>query len=155
MDPERMRAMRARMARSGGGRPLGGGGRGRPGAGRSRPAGDGAKTVIAPANTTQYGISPGLKIRFPQAEKIRSRTGLLWVLDSEGQPEPRRVRFGITDGRETAVLNGDLEEGEQVVSGELATEVRASSTSSPFGSLFGRRRAPQRSQQRSQRSGGR
>ncbi len=155
MDPERMRAMRARMARSGGGGPLGGGGRGRPGAGRSRPAGSGAETVIAPSNTTQYGISPGLKIRFPQAEKIRSRTGLLWVLDSEGHPEPRRVRFGITDGRETAVLNGDLEEGEQVVSGELATEVRASSTSSPFGSLFGRRRAPQRSQQRSQRSGGR
>ena len=153
MDPERMRAMRARMAQSGGGGPSGGGWGGRPGTGRSRPAGAGARTVIAPSNTTQYGISPGLKIRFPQAEKTRSRRGLLWVLDSEGHPEPRRVRFGITDGRETAVLNGNLEEGEQVVSGELATDIRASSTSSPFSGLFGRRRAPQRSQQRSQRSG--
>ena len=155
MDPERMRAIRARMAQSGGGGPFGGGRGGRPGMGRGRPAGDGAKSVIAPANTTQYGINPGLKIRFPQAEKTRSRRGLLWVLNSEGQPEPRRVRFGITDGRATAVLNGNLEEGEQVISGELATEARASSTSSPFGGLFGRRRAPQRSQQRSQRRGGR
>ena len=152
MDPERMRAMRARMAQGGRGGPFGGGG---PGMRRSRPAGTGAKTVIAPSNTTQYGISPGLKIRFPQAEKARSRRGLLWVLDSEGHPEPRRVRFGITDGRETAILNGNLEEGEQVVSGELATEARASSTSSPFGGLFGRRRPPQRSQQRGQRSGSR
>lgn len=152
MDPERMRAIRARMAQGGRGGPFGGG---RPGMRRGGPAGDGARTVIAPSNTTQYGISPGLKIRFPQAEKARSRRGLLWVLDSEGHPEPRRVRFGITDGRETAILGGNLEEGEQVVSGELATEVRASSTSSPFGGLFGRRRPPQRSQQRGQRGGSR
>lgn len=152
MDPERMRAIRARMAQRGGGGPFGGGG---PGMRRGGPAGDGAKTVIAPAIQTQYGINPGLKIRFPQAEKARSRRGILWVLGSEGQPEPRRVRFGITDGRDTAILGGNLEAGEQVISGELATEARASGTSSPFGGLFGRRRAPQRSQQRSQRSGSR
>ena len=152
MDPERMRAIRARMAQGGGGGPFGGGGFGMR---RSGPAGDGAKTVIAPAIQTQYGINPGLKIRFPQAEKARSRRGILWVLGSEGQPEPRRVRFGITDGRDTAILGGNLEAGEQVISGELATEVRASGTSSPFGGLFGRRRTPQRSQQRSQRSGSR
>ncbi len=158
MDPERMQAMRARMAQSGGSRPFGGGrgGRGgRQGMGRSRPASDGAKTVIAPATQTQYGINPGLKIRFPQAEKSKSRRGLLWVLNSAGQPEPRRVRFGITDGRETAVLNGNLQEGEQVISGEISIEARASSTSSPFGGLFGGRRPPQRSQQQSRRGGGR
>ena len=152
MDPERMRAIRARMAQGGGGGPFG---RGGPGMRRGGPAGDGARTVIAPAIQTRYGINPGLKIRFPQAEKARSRRGVLWVLDSEGQPEPRRVRFGITDGRDTAILGGDLEAGEQVISGELATEVRASGTSSPFGGLFGsRRRAPQRSQQ-SRRGGSR
>lgn len=153
MDPERMRAIRARMAQGGGGGPFGGGGPGM--RRRGGPAGDGAKTVIAPAIQTRYGINPGLKIRFPRAEQARSRRGMLWVLDSEGQPQPRRVRFGITDGRDTAVLGGNLEAGETVISGELATEVRASGTSSPFGGLFGRRRAPQRSQQRGQRSGSR
>ena len=158
MDPERMRAMRARMAQFGGGRSFGGGPSrrgGRPGMGRGTHAGDGAKTVIAPAAQTAYGINPGLKIRFPQAEKSRSRRGLLWVLNSEGQPEPRRVRFGITDGRETAVLNGDLQEGEQVVSGEMSTEVRGGRTSSPFGGLFGGRRPPQRSRQGGSRGRGR
>ncbi len=149
MDPERMRAIRARMAQGGG--PFGGGG---PGMRRGGPAGDGARTVIAPAIQTQYGINPGLKIRFPQAEKARSRRGMLWVLDSEGQPEPRRVRFGITDGRDTAVLGGNLEAGEEVITGEMETRARAGSTSSPFGGLFGSRRRPQQSQQR-QRSGGR
>lgn len=151
MDPERMRAMRARMAQGGGGGPFGGGGRGMR---RGGPAGDGARTVIAPAIQTQYGINPGLKIRFPQAEKARSRRGMLWVLDSEGQPEPRRVRFGITDGRDTAVLGGDLEAGEEVITGEMETRARAGSTSSPFGGLFGSRRRPQQSQQR-QRGRGR
>ena len=154
MDPERMRAMRARMARGGGGGPFGGGGRGMR---RGGPAGDGARTVIAPAIQTQYGINPGLKIRFPQAEKARSRRGMLWVLDSEGQPEPRRVRFGITDGRDTAVLGGNLEAGEEVITGEMEARARAGSTSSPFGGLFGSRRRPQQSQQRQrgQRGGGR
>ena len=151
MDPERMRAIRARMAQGGGGGPFGGGG---PGMRRGGPAGDGAKTVIAPAIQTQYGINPGLKIRFPQAEKARSRRGMLWVLDSEGQPEPRRVRFGITDGRDTAVLGGNLEAGEEIITGEMEAQARAGSTSSPFGGLFGSRRRPQRSQQ-SRRGGGR
>ena len=152
MDPERMRAIRARMAQRGGGGPFRGGG---PGMRRGGPAGDGARTVIAPAIQTQYGINPGLKIRFPQAEKAKSRRGVLWVLDAEGQPEPRRVRFGITDGRDTAILGGNLEAGEEVITGEMESRARASSTSSPFGGLFGsRRRAPQRSQQ-SRRSGGR
>lgn len=151
MDPERMRAMRARMAQGGGGGPFGGGGAGMR---RGGPAGDGARTVIAPAIQTQYGINPGLKIRFPQAEKARSRRGMLWVLDSEGQPEPRRVRFGITDGRDTAVLGGNLEAGEEVITGEMEARASAGSTSSPFGGLFGSRRRPQQSQQR-QRGGGR
>lgn len=151
MNPERMRAMRARMAQAGMGRPFGGGGSGRR---RGGPAGDGARTVIAPAIQTQYGINPGLKIRFPQAEKARSRGGLLWVLDSEGQPEPRRVRFGITDGRDTAILAGKLDPGEEVVTGEIESQARARSTSSPFGGLFGSRRQPQRSQQ-SRRGGSR
>lgn len=152
MNPERMRAMRARMAQGGGGGPFGGGG---PGMRRGGPAGDGARTVIAPAIQTRYGINPGLKIRFPQAEKAQSRRGMLWVLDSEGQPDPRRVRFGITDGRDTAILGGNLEAGEEVITGEIEARASASSTSSPFGGLFGsRRRAPQRSQQ-SRRGGSR
>ena len=124
-----------------------------------RPSNDGPMTVISTASSAQYGINPGLKISFPQSEKTKPRPGLLWVLDSEGKPEPRRVRFGITDGRETAVLKGNLKVGAMVISGELETQVSSSQPSSPFGGLFGRRRAPQRSRQggsgNNRRGGGR
>lgn len=124
-----------------------------------RPSNDGTMTIISTRSSAQYGINPGLKISFPQNEKTKPRPGLLWVLDSEGKPEPRRVRFGITDGRETAVLKGNLKVGEMVISGELETQVSSSQSSSPFGGLFGRRRPPQRSRQggsgNNRRGGGR
>ena len=128
--------------------------------GSGSPTNDGTMTIISTASSAQYGINPGLKISFPHIEKSKPRPGLLWVLDSEGKPEPRRVRFGITDGRETAVLNGNLQLGEMVISGEVETEVSSSQSSSPFGGLFGRRRRPpQRSRQggsgNNRRGGGR
>lgn len=137
MNPDRMRAIRAQ-------------------ADQRKTVGDTPRTVIAPALQTRYGINPGLKIRFPQAGNTQSRRGLLWVLNSEGQPEPRRVHFGITNGLETAILDGNLKATEQVITGELETQVRDGGSSSPFGGLFGRgsRRQPQRSQQ-SRRGGSR
>lgn len=124
-----------------------------------RPSNDGTMTIISTTSSARFGINPGLKISFPQNEKTKPRPGLLWVLDSEGKPEPRRVRFGITDGRETAVLKGNLQVGEMVISGELETQVSSSQSSSPFGGLFGRRRPPQRSRQggsgNNRRGGGR
>lgn len=38
----------------------------------------------------------------------------LWVLE-DGQPEPVRVRIGITDGSYTEVVSGDLAEGAEVI----------------------------------------
>jgi macrolide-specific efflux system membrane fusion protein len=78
-----------------------------------------------------------MKIRFPQAEEIRPTPGMIWVLDSAGQPQPRRVRLGITNGRETALMSGDLKEGDTVITGELGDEdtgtQQRGNTASPFG----------------------
>jgi len=41
-----------------------------------------------------------------------------------------------------------LKEGDIVISGELDTEVQTTRTSSPFGGVFGSRRAPQRNRSR-------
>ena len=151
MNPERIRALRERMAQSGQGRSFGSGrgqrGR-RLGMARRNPENKGTKTVIARSSTSQYGINAGLKIRFPSSEKTKTRSGLLWSLDNENQLQPHRVSFGITDGRETAILNGSLKEGDIVISGELDTEVQTTRTSSPFGGVFGSRRTPQRNRSR-------
>jgi multidrug efflux pump subunit AcrA (membrane-fusion protein) len=78
-----------------------------------------------------------MKIRFPQAEESRPVPGMVWVLDSAGQPQPRRVRLGITNGRETALLGGELKEGDTVITGELGDEdagaQQRGNTGSPFG----------------------
>ena len=143
MNPERIRALRERMAQSGRGE------RGRRlGMARRDSRNRGARTIISRSSTSQYGINAGLKIRFPSSDKTKTRSGLLWSLDTEGQLQPHRVSFGITDGRETAILNGSLKEGDIVISGELNTEVETSRSSSPFGGVFGSRRPPQRNRSR-------
>jgi HlyD family secretion protein len=100
-------------------------------------SGGGAQAVIGPSKTDIFGVNAGMKIRFPQAEESRPTPGMIWVLDSSGVPQPRKVRFGITNGRETAVLGGDLKEGDTVITGELgdeeATPQRPNTTGSPFG----------------------
>ena len=47
---------------------------------------------------------------------------MVWVLDATGKPQPRRVKLGITNGRETAVLEGELKEGETLITGEMGDE---------------------------------
>ena len=102
----------------------------------------GAQAVIGPSKTDIYGINAGMKIRFPQAEEARPTPGMIWVLDSAGQPQPRRVRLGITNGRETALVSGDLKEGDTVITGELGDEDTAAQQRGNTGSPFGGGRTP-------------
>ena len=100
----------------------------------------GAQAIVTRSTNDHYGINAGLTIHFPQADPLKASWGIVWVLDSEGQPQPRRVKLGITDGRETAVLQGDLKEGETIITGELndTTGAAAQQTTSPFRGPFGR-----------------
>ena len=45
----------------------------------------------------------------------------VWVMGADGQPEPRRIRVGLTDGAATEVVEGDLREGEVVITGQNVT----------------------------------
>ena len=142
-------------ADGGGGRPAWGGrGRG-PGGQRRGPRRGGdeiSHAEIGISTIEQYGIRPGPKIRFPRAERTRPRPGLLWVLDENAEPQPRRVLLGITDGRETAILRSDLEEDEKIITWKLdeSGQVQRGSTS-PFSGAFG----PRRNRSSSNRSGAR
>lgn len=105
-------------------------------------SGSGAQAIIGPSKTDIYGINAGMKIRFPQAEEARPTPGVIWVLDSAGQPQPRRVRLGISNGRETALVSGDLKEGETVITGELGDEDAGTQQRGNTGSPFGGGRTP-------------
>ena len=47
-------------------------------------------------------------------ERAETRPATLWVL-RDGNPEPRRVRLGISDDQYTEVVSGELAEGEAVI----------------------------------------
>lgn len=102
-------------------------------------AGNGGQPVIAPSRTAQYGIEAGLKIHFPEAQQRRPVPGVVWILDAAGQAAPKRVLLGITDGRETAVLGGALEEDDRIILGEIGNEETSVEIASPFGGVGQRR----------------
>ena len=110
--------------------------------------------IVGPSTIEQYGIKTGPKIRFPTVEKSKTRRGLIWVLDESRQPQPRRVRLGITDGRETAVLGGDLQVGEAAITWKVDDEAEVRSAN-PFGGAFGSRPRRRSGGGRSGSAGGR
>jgi HlyD family secretion protein len=55
--------------------------------------------------------------------------GQVFVLDDEGHPAPVTLRLGITDGRVTEVLAGDLKEGLPVITG---TAPQSASETTPW-----------------------
>ena len=60
--------------------------------------------------------------------------GRVWVM-RDGKLQPLRVRTGVTDGAMTAIVDGDLKEGDQVVTGVTgpgATATKPTGTSSPL-----------------------
>ena len=97
--------------------------------------------------TERYGIRPGIKIHFPKSKNPSNyRDAIIWTLEHDTSLKSHSVRLGITNGRETAVLEGDLVEGDMVITGEYISEEEYTSRSgSPLGGPFSRRRSEARS----------
>ena len=63
----------------------------------------------------------------------------IWVLTATKQIEPRLVRIGLTNGRVTEIVAGDLEEGDTVIIGQNETgATRPQTPTTPFGPQPGR-----------------
>jgi len=66
---------------------------------------DGGENRFAPASAP---VLPG---------QIRN----VWVLGQNGKPERRRITVGLSDGSSTEVVDGDLREGDMVITGQTIT----------------------------------
>lgn len=106
----------------GGGAPAGGerqaqaqsSGEGGQGGGRRR----GAQAVEGtPGGGTGEGNTPRRNAGSRSGEG-RSRSVVVWKLNPDKTIQPVRVRVGITDLTATAILDGDLKEGDQLVTGQ-------------------------------------
>jgi HlyD family secretion protein len=57
----------------------------------------------------------------PTAAIIPGQPRLVWVLGPDHQPQPRKIKLGLTDGVHTEVAEGELTEGEVVIVGQNIT----------------------------------
>ena len=90
-----------------------GGGGGAPGADGARASGFEAPRGGGPAGGGPAAMAGLLKSGHP----VPARSENVYVVDDEGKPHEVAVKTGITDGRYTAIVGGDLKEGDRVAVG--------------------------------------
>ena len=83
--------------------------------------GDGGQNRFAPASAP---VLPG---------QVR----VVWVMGQDGKPERRRITVGLSDGASTEVVDGDLKEGDMVITGQQISGGNASSTNTSRPPGFG------------------
>jgi HlyD family secretion protein len=68
----------------------------------------------------QAGAQQGSGRNFASASApvLSGQTRVVWILDQNKNLQRRRVTIGLTDGVSTEVVDGDLKEGEMVVTGQ-------------------------------------
>jgi HlyD family secretion protein len=109
------------------------GGRGNQADGRQDQQGgtDGARRGAAGAPAASVTATPPVPATSPIQE---GQVRVVWVLGPDKQPQPRRVRLGITDGTATEIIEGDLKEGDVIiVSQTIGAEDRQNNQQRPPG----------------------
>ena len=68
------------------------------------------------------------------APVLPGQVRVVWVLGQNGKPERRRITTGLSDGSATEVVDGDLKEGDMVITGQqLSSSSTRSTNSTPPG----------------------
>ncbi len=68
------------------------------------------------------------------APVLPGQVRVVWVLGQDGKPERRRITVGLSDGTATEVVDGDLKEGDMVITGQqLSSTSRTTNSSTPPG----------------------
>jgi HlyD family secretion protein len=76
----------------------------------------------APAeNGAQADGSRERRIASPTSPVLEGQTRRIWVLGQDGKPQSRQIKVGLTDGAATEVVEGNLQEGEIVITGQNIT----------------------------------
>lgn len=52
------------------------------------------------------------------APVLPGQTRVVWVVGQDGKPQPRRIKVGLSDGAATEVVEGNLNEGDMVITGQ-------------------------------------
>ncbi len=73
----------------------------------------------------------------PTAPVLAGQTRIVWVMGKDSKPERRRIKVGLTDGAATEVVEGNLVEGEMVITGQTLSSAAKSNTNQTSAPGFG------------------
>jgi HlyD family secretion protein len=78
------------------------------------------------------GANSGSDSNFAPASApvLPGQTRIVWVLGQDGKPQSRRIKVGLSDGASTEVVEGNLNEGDMVITGQTVSGSGSSSTQS-------------------------
>src|SRR4029434_864586 len=82
--------------------------------GRRRQQGDNAAGGIG----GNSGNGGGGNFAPASAPVLEGQTRMVWVLGADGKPDRRRIKVGLSDGASTEVVEGELKEGDMVITGQ-------------------------------------
>jgi HlyD family secretion protein len=71
------------------------------------------------------------------APVLAGQTRIVWVMGQDGKPQRRRIKVGLTDGAATEVVEGNLVEGELVITGQTLASASKSNTNQGSAPGFG------------------
>jgi HlyD family secretion protein len=73
----------------------------------------------------------GSEVQFARATDpvLAGQTRAVWVMGQDGTPQRRRIKIGLTDGAATEIVEGNLVEGEMVITGQTLSSSAAKSNS--------------------------
>ncbi len=75
----------------------------------------------AEQNRAQSGGQRASNFAPPSAPVLPGQTRIVWVMGQDGKPERRRITVGLSDGSATEVVEGNLQEGDTVITGQNVT----------------------------------
>jgi len=87
------------------------------------PAGQTLRQV--PSSGSPFGMGGGQQMQRTPRRDI----GRVWIEDENGNLKPVMIRIGITDNSYTEVIRGQLEEGQEVITGENKGDGQSSNSS--------------------------
>jgi HlyD family secretion protein len=87
--------------------------------------------------STKSGNGGDVQFAPPTAPVLAGQTRIVWVMDQDGKPQRRRIKVGLTDGASTEVVEGNLVEGEMVVTGQTLSSAAKANTNQTSAPGFG------------------
>src|SRR5689334_1160486 len=107
-----------------------GAGAGQGQAGQGQGQGQGRRQQQQQGDNAAGGNSGENRFAPASAPVLPGQVRVVWVLGQNGKPERRRITVGLSDGSATEVVDGELKEGDMVITGQQVSSSSTRSTNS-------------------------